>query len=175
VTRILTTARLILSPVAVEDFEDRASCMAEPAVFFHLGGKPMPRHDVWLRLLAQIGHWDAFDYGYWTARTHEGRFVGNIGFAMLERGVVPDFGTAPELGYILSTWAHGQGLASEALGAAHEWLYAKLGKLRTVAMISPENTPSIQLAQRFDYKLFAQSQFKDEPINLYERLIPTAV
>jgi RimJ/RimL family protein N-acetyltransferase len=170
VTRILTTARLKLQPVSVDDLEERLACMAEPQVNLHFGGKPMSRHDTWMRILSQIGHWDAFGYGYWTARSHDGRYVGNIGFGQLERGVVPDFGDAPELGYILSTWAHGQGYASEAVQAAHDWLYAKMGKLRTVAMISPGNAPSIQLANRFGYQEFARSTFKDEPIILFECL-----
>jgi RimJ/RimL family protein N-acetyltransferase len=170
VTRILTTARLILRPTAKTDFDDYARTMTEAAVMRYFGGQPMSRTDVWTRILAQVGHWTMFDYGYWVARTHEGQFVGNIGFGQLERGVTPDLGDTPELGYMVATWAHGQGFASEALAVAHEWLYANKGKQRTVAIIHPDNKASIKLAQRFNYKEYARSTFKDAPTVLYERL-----
>jgi RimJ/RimL family protein N-acetyltransferase len=171
VTQTLTTVRLKLQPVSINDLDERVACMAEPQVNLHFGGKPMSRHDCWIRLLSQIGHWHVFGYGYWTARSHDGRYVGNIGFSLLERGVTPDFGDAPELGYILSSWAHGQGFASEALHGAHAWLYANVGRRRTVAMISPDNTPSIRLANRFGYTEYARSTFKEEPMALFERLL----
>ncbi len=169
--RNIVTARLNLQPMCLDDFDDYARMMCEPEVILHFGTKPLPRPDVWTRTLAQIGHWHSFGYGYWSARDHSGRFAGIIGFAKLERGVVPDFGDAPEVGYMLSAWAHGQGYASEAMLATHDWLYAKIGKLRTVAMIDPDNTPSIRLANRFGYTEFARSTFKEAPIALFERLI----
>jgi RimJ/RimL family protein N-acetyltransferase len=170
VTRILTTARLVLRPTTITDFDDFARTMTEERVMRYFGALPMPRTDMWTRILAQVGHWAAFDYGYWMARTHEGRFVGNIGFAQLERGVTPDLGETPELGYILATWAHGQGYASEALTAAHDWLYAAKGQQRTVAIIHPDNMASVKLAQKFRYEEYARSTFKDAPIVLYQRL-----
>jgi RimJ/RimL family protein N-acetyltransferase len=160
----------VMQPTARTDFDDYTRTMTEAAVMRFLGGQPLPRTDVWARILAQVGHWALFDYGYWVARTHEGRFVGNIGFAQLERGVTPDLGDAPELGYILATWAHGQGFASEAVQAAHVWLNATKGKQRTVAIIHPDNHASIKLAESFGYKDYARSTFKDTPTVLYERL-----
>ncbi len=169
-TRTLTTARLKLQPTAQSDFDDYARTMTEEAVMRFFGAQPMQRTDVWTRILAQIGHWAMFGYGYWVARTHEGRFVGNIGFAQLERGVTPDLGDAPELGYILATWAHGQGYAHEAVAAAHDWLFAQKARLRTVAIIHPDNAASLKLAAHFGYQEYARSTFKDAPTILLERL-----
>jgi RimJ/RimL family protein N-acetyltransferase len=171
VTRTITTARLVMQPTSRADFDDYARTMTEAAVMRFFGAQPMSRTDVWTRILAQVGHWTLFDYGYWVARSHDGRFVGNIGFGQLERGVTPDLGDTPELGYILASWAHGKGYASEAVQAAHDWLYGAKGKQRTVAIIHPDNVASIKLAQKFGYKDYARSTFKDSPTVLYERLI----
>jgi RimJ/RimL family protein N-acetyltransferase len=166
----ITTERLHLKLPTIDDFEARVAILQEPAVYKYLGGMPFNRHDVWSRILSQIGHWHVYGFGYWCLwERSSGQHVGNLGFGVLERGVVPDFGTAPELGYILGTQFQGKGYASEAAQAAHDWLYAKMGQIRTVAMISPSNDTSIRLAHRFGYSQYALSTFKNEPIALFER------
>ena len=57
------------------------------------------------------------------------------------------------MGWILSSEAHGQGIASEAAHAALDWLEANLDPTPVWAIIAPENQPSLKLAERIGFGL----------------------
>jgi RimJ/RimL family protein N-acetyltransferase len=56
------------------------------------------------------------------------RFVGEVGFADFRREINPPL-DAPEAGWVLASWAAGNGLATEAMIAALRWADAAVQEL----------------------------------------------
>lgn len=166
----LTTARLTLGPHGVSDYEDSLALWTNPEVVRYMGGAPSPPPEIWGRQLRYAGLWPLMGYGYWLVReTATGRFVGEVGFAEYRRDVTPSLIGAPEAGWVLAPWAHGQGFAREATEAMFAWADGVLRAERTVCMIDPHNAPSLTLAARLGFAAFAESRYRDEPILLLER------
>lgn len=144
---------------------------AHPDVTRHIGGRPFSEEEVWGRVLRYIGHWAALGYGYWAIREKgTDRFVGELGFADFKRDLQPPLNGVPEIGWALSPWAHGKGLATEAVRAAVEWSDQHFAAKRTVCLISPANRASIRVAEKCGYKEFKRTTYKSEPTILFERL-----
>ncbi len=70
------------------------------------------------------------------------RFVGEVGFAEHRREMTPSIVGLPEIGWVLTPAAHGQGFATEAVRAAVDWGDARFDRSRTVCLIHPDNAPS---------------------------------
>ncbi|MFN4297518.1 MAG: GNAT family N-acetyltransferase [Brevundimonas sp.] len=165
------TARLVMTPVSLSDLPDVAALWREPDVYRHIGGRPFSEEDCWNRLLRDVGHWVTLGYGLWTVRMKAtGTYAGVAGFADFRREMSPSFGDAPEGGWVMAPWTRRQGLASEAVGAALDWVETVLDPPRTVCMIAPDNQPSLRLADRFGYAPYAATRYKGSEVVLLERL-----
>lgn len=170
---VLSTARLTLTPVAVDDMDDLTALWADAGFTRHIMGRGLSEEEVWFRLLRDIGHWQARGYGNWSIReTDTGAYVGSVGVLDYRREIDPPF-DAPELGWGVAPAFQGQGVAFEALRAALAWTDAHRPEPRTVCMISPENTPSVKLAERVGYRPYAHAGYKGASVTLFER--PRAV
>lgn len=167
---VLRTPRLTLSGHTVEDFADSAAMWGDPQVTLHIGGRPFSEEEVWARLLRYVGHWSVLNYGFWSVReTATGRFVGEVGFGDFHRPLAPLFGGAPEAGWALATWCHGQGFGHEAVSALMAWGDQRFNGARTVCIIHPDNAASIALAERCGYRPYDQSEYHGAPTILFER------
>ena len=143
---------------------------SDPAVTRYIGGKPFAADEVWGKILRYAGLWSLLGFGYWAVEDRtSGRFVGEVGFADFKRDLAPSFSGAPEIGWALASWAHGAGMASEAVGAAIAWADAHLDATRTVCLINPDNAASIRVAGKSGYREFARTHYKDRPTILFER------
>jgi RimJ/RimL family protein N-acetyltransferase len=91
---------------------------------------------------ARLGH------GLWVVETHDGRFVGDCGLTIQDVEGEP----LVEVGYHVHLAMRGQGLATEAAGAARE-AARKAGVAHLVAIIRPENLPSQRVAQKIGLAL----------------------
>src|SRR5262245_47469463 len=128
----IETARLRLRGHRVEDLGDCAAMWGDAAVVRHISGRPSSTEDSWERILRYAGLWALLGYGYWAVEEKaSGRFVGDVGFADFKRAVQPSFAGAPEIGWVLATWAHGRGFATEAVRAAVAWGDRHFGAMRT--------------------------------------------
>lgn len=166
---ILTTRRLTLSPVGVADLEDLNALWADEAFTRHIMGRALSEEEVWFRLLRDIGHWQAKGYGNWSMReAATGAYVGSVGVLDYRREIEPAF-DAPELGWGVAPAFQGQGLAQEALEAALSWTDDYRLEPRTVCMISPDNAPSIRLAERVGYAPYDRADYKGSVVDLYQR------
>ncbi|CAN5193764.1 GNAT family N-acetyltransferase [soil metagenome] len=166
--RILETARLILTPVAVSDLDDLQAKWRDPNFTRFITGRALSREEVWSRVLRDIGHWEALGQGNWSMRLKgTGAYVGSVGVLDLQRDVTPAF-DAPELGWGIGSAFHGQGLAREGLDAALAWADAR-PMPRTVCMIAPDNAQSLRLAERVGYRPYSTGAYKDQPSILLER------
>jgi RimJ/RimL family protein N-acetyltransferase len=168
---VLQTDRLILRPHTAADFPGSFKLWTDPDVVRFISGRPSTEEEVWFRLLRYAGLWGLLGYGYFLAiERGTGAVVGDFGIAEFRRDITPSFGDAPEAGWIMTPEHHGKGLAREAMTAILDW--ADQSWPRTVCMISPENTASVRLAERLGYRQYGQTQFKGDPVTLFERPSP---
>jgi RimJ/RimL family protein N-acetyltransferase len=167
---ILETPRLRLRPFRESDLEAQAATLADPDVVRHLGGTPFSREDSWRRMLAASGMWALLGYGYWLAeRREDGAYLGQIGFADIKRDMIPNIEGLPEMGWIFSPQAQGQGYATEAGLAALAWADEALKAREIVAIISHGNAPSIRVAEKLGFGRSEEAVYKSEPILLFHR------
>ena len=161
-----------MKPSERSDYEDMAAMWADPDVVTYIGGQTRDAQDAWFAHLRHRGLWDILGYGYWIVRERRtGVFVGEVGFADFKRGLEPDISGRPEAGWVLAQSAWGQGYASEATGAAHDWLDEVLPG-RSTCIIDPENSASIRVAERIGYTEVGPSDYRGDPILLFERFSP---
>lgn len=169
---VLSTERLTLTPVSQADFADLKILWADPAFTAAITGRALSEEEVWFRLLRDIGHWRVLGRGNWSMRLKDtGAYVGSVGVLDYRRDLTPAF-DAPELGWGVGGAYQGQGLAREGLEAALAWADTELAAPRTVCMISPENEPSIRLAERVGYAFYGNGDYKDHTVRLFERRRP---
>lgn len=165
---ILTTQRLVLTPVAATDLDDLLALWSDEDFTRHIMGRALSGEEVWFRLLRDLGHWAALGYGNWSIRLKDGAYLGSVGVFDYRREMEPPF-THPELGWGVAPAFQGQGYAVEALRAALAWIDAHVTSEATVCMISPENLASVRLAERVGYAPYAMADYKDSSVQLYRR------
>ncbi|WP_394888831.1 GNAT family N-acetyltransferase [Mesorhizobium sp. AaZ16] len=169
---VIETARTILRAHRLDDFEDYAAMWADPAVTrFIAGGKPRTREESWLRFLRHPGMWAMIGYGFWAVEEKAtGRFIGEAGFHDLKRDIQPSLEGRAEAGWGLIAAAHGQGFATEIVGAAAAWSDSRFGGAKTVCIIDPDNAGSINVAQKCGYRKIARTTYHDKPTIMFERV-----
>lgn len=143
--RALSTARLILRPFSLADFDDYARLLADPEVCRYLtpDGRPKTRREAWSSLAFVLGHWQLRGFGLWAAEERaSGQVVGRIG---LHR---PEGWPGLEVGWLVERDRWGEGLATEGARAALAYAFHGLGAARVVSVIHPENRASIRVAEK---------------------------
>ena len=169
----LLTDRLIIREMRADDLDALTAIRSDEQVGKFTGGT-RGRTDVWTTILRAHGLWALLGYGYWIAEHRKtGKIVAEVGFADFQRGIEPDISGTPEAGWIIAPDAWGEGYATEAMAKAHEWLdYAQ--PQRSTCIINPDNGASIRVAEKLGYREFALTDFKDDPIIVFERFSPGA-
>ncbi|MDJ0921752.1 MAG: GNAT family N-acetyltransferase [Henriciella sp.] len=169
----LITRRLTLKPQTLEDFDEVAALWADEAVVRFIGGQTRDRQDAWFTHLRNRGFWDLLGYGYWIVRERKsGAFVGEAGFADFMRGMQPDISGRPEAGWALAQSAWGQGYATEAVLAAHQWL-DEVHPGRSTCIIDPDHAVSIRIAAKAGYREWGPADYRGSPVLVFEREPPS--
>lgn len=172
-TPTLVSDRLIIRGVEATDLDGLAAIRADEGVGRFTGGV-RSRQDVWMTMLRAHGLWQMLGYGYWIAEHRKtGAIIGEVGFADFQRGIEPDISGTPEAGWIIAPDAWGQGYASEAMQAVHDWL-DEVRPGRSTCIINPDNTASIRVAEKLGYRDFALTDMAEDPILVFERFSPAA-
>jgi RimJ/RimL family protein N-acetyltransferase len=167
----LDTPRLTLRAHTLADFDDYCAMWGDPEVTRYIGGKTFTREECWTRFLRQSGHWALMGFGYWVVREKaSNRFVGEVGFLDLKREMQPSLEGFPEAGWVLASWSHGRGFATEAVNAMHAWIDAARAPKRVVCMIDVGNSASIRVAEKCGYTEFTRTTFRSQPVILFDRL-----
>jgi RimJ/RimL family protein N-acetyltransferase len=152
---------------------DHAACLAiwsDPEVVRYIGGRPFTAEEVWKRMLQSLGMWGLLGHGYWAVEEKDsGRYIGDVGFADLRREIQPSLQGMLECGWVLSPQAHGHGYASEAVAAISVWGQEHFADRRMVCIISPENQPSIRVAEKAGYRLWQPTTYHDSPTLVFAR------
>ena len=105
------------------------------------------------------------------ATRQSGRFVGDVGFADFHRDFTPSIEGVPEMGWVLDPWCHGRGYASEAVNAAIGWAEANLDATEQACIISPGNTPSINVARKAGFVEQARTSYKGDETIVFKRTV----
>ncbi len=158
---VVETARLRLRAHKAADFEASLPMWNDPIVTRFIGGRPYTAEEVWQRLQRYAGSWALLGHGFWAIEDKAtSRLVGEIGIMDAKRDIDPPFGSDRELGWALLPEVHGKGYASEALQAALDWEKQYLNGDCLVALIDPDNAPSIRLAHKFGFAERARATYK---------------
>jgi RimJ/RimL family protein N-acetyltransferase len=166
----LETERVLLRPHRPDDLDAYAALWADPIVTRFIGGKPFRREDSWGRILRYAGMWQFVGFGLWVVEDKAtGDLIGEAGFHEMKREIVPSFDGAPEAGWVFTPAVHGRGLASEVVGRMHDWANGRPGFERTVCIIAPENSASLAVARKFDYREQARTTYHGDATVLLER------
>lgn len=143
-TPTITTNRLRLRGFQASDLDAYAAMQANPEVMRHMVmGSPSTRAEVWRTMATSIGAWALRGYGMWACeKIADGAFIGSVGvFHPLDW---PE----PEIAYSLDRPFWGQGFATEAAGAARDWLFASFPFARVASFIRPDNLASKRVVER---------------------------
>lgn len=167
---VVETARLRLRPYRASDLEVQAQILADPEVTRHLGGTPLSREEAWRRLLCGPSLWALLGYGYWAVERREDNvMIGFVGFADFKRDMSPSIEGRPEMGWIFAPAAQGQGYCTEAVKGGLAWADDVLSGEDVVAIINPENGPSIRVAERCGFSERQEATYRNDPILLFTR------
>jgi RimJ/RimL family protein N-acetyltransferase len=166
----LETERLRLRAWRKDDRENYFRILQEPAVFRHFGPEPMGMEECWRRMMAAAGGWQLNGFGGWAVERKDDRtLVGMLAVFTAWRGLEPEFGDEPEMGWIFATEAHGLGFASEACRAVLEWVEANLAPTAIWAIIAPANGPSLKLAQKLGFQPLHETAYHGSPTIVLRR------
>jgi RimJ/RimL family protein N-acetyltransferase len=165
---VLETERLKLRGHRMDDFPACAAMWADPVVTRHFGHS-FSEEESWTRFLRYFGHWSVLGFGSWLVEERAtGNFVGEVGFANYRRAIEPPL-DAPEIGWALAARFHGKGYATEAVRAAIARGEEHFGPARTTCIISPENLPSIRVAEKCGYQESLRTTYKGQPVIVFVR------
>ncbi len=129
---VLSTARLLLTPVSGGDLPDLRMIKADPAVFAVMQGGVRDYAQTADDLATDLVAWGRYGFGLWTIRERN-RFVGITGLEYRTdgRGVALRFALWPE--------AQGRGLAREAAFAALRFGHDRAGLTRIIGVARETN------------------------------------
>ena len=139
---VLETERLILRPIAMEDFPRWAGMMADPEASRFLGGVT-PAATAWRGFMTMAGAWSLTGVSMFSVIERDtDLWLGRIGPWR------PHGWPGNEVGWGLHPDAQGRGYGVEAATAALDYAFDVLGWEDVIHCIDPENTPSQRLAER---------------------------
>lgn len=141
---ILETARLVLRELEASDLPDVKGLLTDPEVMRYWPRPYTPEEcAAWIE--RQRGRYADDGCGYWLAADRAtGETVGQAGILMTDVEGTRE----AALGYILARRFWGRGYATEASEGCLRFAFERLGSERVVALVRPENLPSIRVAER---------------------------
>lgn len=143
---VLKTDRLTLVPLDTSRVAGLAEVYADPEVARYIGGDRLTVEGTRDQVLLFEQIWRDRGYGQSAViETASGAMIGRAGLHYW-----PNWNEV-ELGYVVARAWQGRGLACEAAQAWVEWAFKHLPEDHLIAVIHPENAPSIALAQRLGF------------------------
>ena len=138
----IETARLVLRPPQIGDFDRFAELLADEQACRFIGGH-LPRAAAWRKFLQQPGAWMVQGFGMFSLIERDsGLWLGQLGPWR------PEGWPGNEIGYSLHPDAWGRGYATEAGVAAIDWAFDRLGWDQIIHCIAPDNRASQAVARR---------------------------
>ena len=147
---VIETERLVLRPLVLADLEEYLALHEDPEVTRFIDGLERPEAEK--RLRENELEWEERGYGKLAVLDRpSGRFLGRSGLKYW-----PQF-EETEVGWTMHRDAWGRGLATEAARASVDWAFEAFDLPYLTAMVHPENTASVRVAERL-----GMSQLRDD-------------
>ena len=138
----LETARLILRPTAMEDFDRWCDFQSDAETTRFIGGPQSPAQ-VWRTMMTVAGAWALTGQSFFSVIEKEtGQWMGRIG------PWSPHQWPGTEVGWSLHRDAMGKGYALEAAVATMDYAVDVLGWTDIIHTIDPANLASAKIAER---------------------------
>ncbi len=145
---LLETPRLVLREMSLDDLDFVAAMLAHPEVMrYYPKCYSRDEAEVWIE--RQMRRYERHGHGLWLAiEKATGQPVGQVGLLIQHvRGV-----EEKEVAYLIHRPFWRRGFATEAGTAVRDYAFDVLGRQRVVALIRPENLPSIGVARKLGLK-----------------------
>jgi RimJ/RimL family protein N-acetyltransferase len=157
---LIETERLQLQRMTMADLDQVVALHAEPDITRFFG--VFDRERVIERLHADERHWNERGHGLLAVLDRDrGCFLGRVGLKYLAQF------DETEIGWVLRSDACGHGFATEAARAYASWGFRNLSVPYLTAMIRPDNTRSIRVAERLGMTTLRTDVHHDEPAVVY--------
>ncbi len=147
------SGRIVLRRLATSDLPAFLDYRRDPEIARYQGWEPMTDDEA-RAFLADVAGGDLLEPGHWSqiavTRADTGALIGDIGIFVSEDG------TEAEIGVTLRRDAHGQGLASEAVGESIRIVFEHTAAERVIGITDIRNRPSILLLQRVGMRRVGQ-------------------
>lgn len=159
----LETPRLILVPLTEDRIDAVTQLHADPVVEAALFSdfEREPNYEA-IRMDRRQTLWRARGIGQFAILDRQTEaFVGYTGaFVRAETGAL-------EIGWTLSSQAHGKGLASEATAAAIHFTLQSPSVARLTCAIRKDNAPSIRVAQKLGFRFWRKQMIHGRYLDIY--------
>jgi RimJ/RimL family protein N-acetyltransferase len=145
----ITTARLVLDPLSVDDAHEMATVLAAPALYTHTGGAPPTVAKLRDRYAAQVvgaSADGAETWCNWIVREGEG----GPATGYVQATITAD-GSVADVAWVIGEAWQGRGYASEAARGMVEWL-GRQGVRTITAHIHPDHEASARVANALGLK-----------------------
>jgi RimJ/RimL family protein N-acetyltransferase len=138
----IETARLILRPTRLEDFDGWAEQVADTQTTRFIGGR-QSRAAAWRSFLTMAGAWRVQGFGMFSViEKATGQWIGRVGPWR------PEGWPGNEIGWAINREQWGRGYATEAAIASIDWALEHLGWCEFIHCIAAENIASQRVAIR---------------------------
>lgn len=140
----LETPRLLLREMDLRDLDFIGSMLMDPEVMRYWP-RPHTEEESAEWIAKQMTRYERDGYGYWLA------FEKSLGAPIGQAGLLKtsiDGQEEPALGYIVHKTFWRRGYAAEATAACIKYVFCVLRRPRAVALVRPENGPSIGVAKK---------------------------
>jgi RimJ/RimL family protein N-acetyltransferase len=159
-TPLIETERLRLRPVASGDLDEMVRLHADPLVARFMGPPDREWLTKWLRSSEE--EWAERGHGRLAIVEQESdRFVGRSGLKYWSQF------EETEIGWALHAEARGRGYATEAARAVLDWASPQFDVPYFTAMIRPDNTASIAVAERLNMSPLRPDKLLGDPVTVY--------
>lgn len=161
----LETARLLLRPPLMEDFDAWAAFLADERSMRHLGGV-QARPAAWRAIMTMAGAWQMQGFAmFCVIEKATGEWVGRVGPWM------PEGWPGTEVGWGIVRSREGRGYATEAARATIDWTFDTLGWTEVIHCIAPDNYASQGVARRLGSRNRGAGRlpapYEDSPVEIW--------
>lgn len=146
--RVIETDRIILRELEEKDTDRLAEIYSDIDVMRYIGrGIVLTNEQAKKSIENWTKYYETFGFGNWAAIEKEtGDFIGLCGLSWLEDK------SDVEVSYLFAKEAWGKGYATETARAINEYGFSIVGLKRIVALVYPQNTPSIHVIEKLGMK-----------------------
>ena len=172
----LETERLVLRPLTRDDLDDLTRFLADPETMRFIGsGGPRTREQAQATLEWMIDTLEQQGFGHLAAeRKDDGVLVGRSGLNVwnpadwtITRLAEAQGPVEIEIAYLFGREHWGHGYATEAASAIRDWAFANLDLERLIALIYPDNTRSIRVAEKLGMQPEGEIEMSGNRLDLY--------